>query len=66
MRGAERGGVATSSWLLALVGVLCVVGVVMVGSASEVVSIATYGSPWAILVREVLWMGIGIVVLVVT
>jgi cell division protein FtsW len=66
MRGAERAGVATSSWLLALIGVLCVVGVVMVGSASEVVSIATYGSPWAILVREVMWMGIGIVVLVVT
>jgi cell division protein FtsW len=66
MRGAERGGLATSSWLLGLIGVLCVVGVVMVGSASEVVSIATYGSPWAILLREVMWMAIGIVVLVVT
>ena len=66
MRGAERAGLPTSSLLLALIGVLCVFGVVMVGSASEVVSIATYGSPWAILVREVMWMAIGLVVLVVT
>jgi len=65
MRGADR-GVPTSSLLLALIGVLCVFGVVMVGSASEVVSIATYGSPWAILVREIMWMTIGIVVLVIT
>jgi cell division protein FtsW len=66
MRGAERAGLPTSSLLLALIGALCVFGVVMVGSASEVVSIATYGSPWAILLREVMWMAIGLVVLVVT
>lgn len=66
MRGAERAGLPTSSLLLALIGVLCVFGVVMVGSASEVTSIATYGSPWAILLREVMWMAIGLVVLVVT
>ncbi|HXQ19063.1 MAG TPA: putative lipid II flippase FtsW [Acidimicrobiales bacterium] len=66
MRGVERAGLPTSSLLLALIGVLCVFGVVMVGSASEVVSIATYGTPWAILVREVMWMTIGLVVLVVT
>ena len=66
MRGTERAGLPTSSLLIALIGALCVVGVVMVGSASEVVSIATYGSPWAILLREVMWMAIGIVVLVVT
>jgi cell division protein FtsW len=35
----------------------------MVGSASSVVSIATYGSPWAILIRESMWMAIGLVVL---
>jgi cell division protein FtsW len=66
VRGAERAGLPTSSLLLALIGALCVFGVVMVGSASEVVSIATYGSPWAILLREVMWMAIGLVVLVVT
>jgi cell division protein FtsW len=66
MRGADRGGLPTSSVLVALVGVLCVCGVVMVGSASEVVSIATYGTPWGILVREVMWMAIGIIVFVIT
>jgi cell division protein FtsW len=66
VRGAERAGLPTSSLLLALIGALCVFGVVMVGSASEVVSIATYGSPWAILLREAMWMAIGLVVLVVT
>ncbi len=57
--------VPTSRLLLVLVGVLCVFGTVMVGSASEVVSIETYGSPWSILVRQGLWLGVGAVVLVV-
>lgn len=32
----------------------------MVGTASSVVSISYYGSPWAILLREVLWMVVGV------
>ncbi len=42
---------------------LCLIGLVMVGSASSVISIATYGSPWAILIREAMWMAIGAVAL---
>jgi cell division protein FtsW len=47
-------------WLTVLLGALCVVGLVMVGTASSVVSISYYGSPWAILLRECLWMVVGI------
>ncbi len=53
----------TSSILLGLVAVLCAVGLVMVGSASEVISLSLYGSPWAILIREVMWMAFGAIAL---
>jgi len=56
----------TGSVLTVLVSLLCVVGLVMVGSASEEISIATYGTPWAIFLREVIWMALGIATLVVT
>ena len=49
---------------MASVAALCVFGVVMVGSASEVVSIDTYGSPWSILLRECLWLVVGVVAFV--
>jgi cell division protein FtsW len=49
--------------LLVDVALLCVIGLVMVGTASSVVSISTYGSPWAILIREGMWMAIGVVAL---
>ncbi len=52
-------GVPVSTVLLVDVLLLCLIGLVMVGSASSVVSIATYGTPWAIFIREVMWMGIG-------
>ena len=61
---ADRGGPSTSSILLVLIAVLCLIGVVMVGSASEVVSIEQYNTPWAILMREIMWMGVALVVLV--
>jgi cell division protein FtsW len=61
---ADRGGPSTSSILLALIAVLCLIGVVMVGSASEFVSIQQYNTPWAILMREIMWMGIALVALV--
>ncbi len=54
----------TATVLLALVAALCCFGLVMVGSASSVVSLDLYGSPWQILVREILWMGLGLVALV--
>src|SRR5580692_5131407 len=55
--------VAVSTLVLVDVALLCVIGLVMVGTASSVVSISTYGSPWAILIREGMWMAIGAVAL---
>ena len=49
-------------WLTVVMAALCVIGLVMVGSASSVVSISYYGSTWAILLRECLWMVVGVVV----
>ncbi len=48
-----------------LVVVLCAFGLIMVGSASPVISLGLYGSPWAIFVRQVLWMGVGTAALLV-
>jgi cell division protein FtsW len=50
----------TGSVLAVVVGLLCVIGLIMVGSASSVVSISLYGTPWAILIRECMWMGVGV------
>ncbi|MGO9855932.1 MAG: putative lipid II flippase FtsW [Acidimicrobiales bacterium] len=63
--GVRIGGrqFAVSTVLLVDVALLCVIGLVMVGSASSVISIATYGTPWAILIREAMWMAIGVVAL---
>ncbi len=52
-------GCGTAPAIALLVGVLCVFGLVMVGSASPVISLGLYGSPWAIFIRQVLWMGVG-------
>ena len=49
----------TAPAIAVLVGILCLFGLIMVGSASPVISIGLYGSPWAILVRQALWMGVG-------
>lgn len=59
--GSHR--VSVSTLLLVDVVLLCLIGLVMVGSASSVISISTYGTPWAILIRELMWMAIGAVVL---
>ena len=63
--GLRVGGrqLAVSTVLLVVVALLCVIGLVMVGTASSVISIATYGTPWAILIREGMWMAIGVVAL---
>jgi cell division protein FtsW len=62
IRGAI-GQMPTATLVAVTVGLLCVIGLVMVGSASSVISISLYGSPWAILIREGMWMAIGAVVL---
>jgi cell division protein FtsW len=58
----ERAGTATSSvyLLLGVVVTLNAVGVVMVLSASSVLSISQYGTPWHYFERQLLWLGIGI------
>jgi len=56
----------TATVLLIVVSLLCVVGLVMVGTASSVISIADYGTPWAIFIREGMWMAIGVIALWVT
>jgi cell division protein FtsW len=53
----------TSTCLAALVAVLCTLGLVMVGSASPVISVGLYGSPWTIFIRQLMWMGIGVMAL---
>jgi len=58
VRGLAR--LPTGPSLAVLVGILCVIGLVMVGSASPVISLGLYGSPWAILIRQVMWMGVGL------
>jgi cell division protein FtsW len=58
--------ISTSTALTAVVVLLCIIGLVMVGTASSVVSISTYGSPWAIFIREGMWMAIGAVACVVS
>ena len=52
--------VPTAPALSVLVTLLCIVGLVMVGSASPVVSLITYHSPWTIFFRQVLWMVVGV------
>ncbi|MBA2327609.1 MAG: putative lipid II flippase FtsW [Actinobacteria bacterium] len=52
--------------LLTTVGVLNVVGVVMVLSASSVASLTNYGSAWYFFERQVLWTLLGALVFAVT
>jgi cell division protein FtsW len=52
--------------LLATVGVLNIVGVVMVLSASSVASLTNYGSAWYFFERQVLWTLLGMLVFAVT
>jgi cell division protein FtsW len=54
---STKGG---SYWvLLMLVVILCLIGVVMVLSASSIVSLSSYGSPWHFFLRQWIWLIIG-------
>ncbi|MGH9078899.1 MAG: FtsW/RodA/SpoVE family cell cycle protein, partial [Acidimicrobiales bacterium] len=57
--------IGTYRGIAVLVGVLCVFGIVMVGSVSPVISLSLYGSPWAVLIRQLLWMGVGLSALLI-
>ncbi|HEX3426579.1 MAG TPA: putative lipid II flippase FtsW [Acidimicrobiales bacterium] len=52
--------------LLALMTVLCLIGLVMVLSASTVESLRQYGSPWYYFERQALWLGLGTAAFAVT
>jgi len=55
-------GRGTTFWTLtSLVGLLCIVGMVMVLSASSVLSIGVFGSPWHYFERQAAWLAVGIV-----
>lgn len=57
-RSPSSGG--GSFWLLiTLVVILCLLGVVMVLSASSIVSLQSYGSPWHFFIRQWIWLLIG-------
>lgn len=54
---SAKGG---SYWVLVLlVVILCLIGVVMVLSASSIVSLSSYGSPWHFFLRQWIWLIIG-------
>ncbi len=67
-----RVGTGQRSWpngfilLLALVGVLNLIGLVMVLSASSVESIRQYGSPWFYFERQLVWLAVGTVAFAIT
>jgi len=46
---------------IAVVAVLNIIGVVMVLSASSVVSLSSYGSPWHVFQRQLMWTAFGVV-----
>jgi cell division protein FtsW len=53
------GRISTARWITLCVIAMCIIGVIMVGSASSVISMSLYGSPWSILLRELLWVVVG-------
>jgi len=57
--------ISTATWLIGLVVVLCAIGVVMVGSASSVISMSLYGTPWSIFFKDLVWVVAGIIVFIV-
>lgn len=60
LEDTPRAAASLARWLTMVLAALCVVGLVMVGSASSVVSIVYYGSTWAIVFRECLWLVVGV------
>ena len=57
-----------SGWVLlaALVAMLCVIGLMMVLSASSVEALRSYGGAWVFFVRQLIWVGIGSLALIAT
>lgn len=51
--------------LVAIVSVLCIIGAVMVLSASSVTAIGDYGSAWFFFQRQLVWLALGAVAFIV-
>lgn len=62
--GGRRTGIFLG--LFAIVVLLCVLGLVMVMSASSVVGLYQFGSTWYFVKRQAIWLVVGLAVLVVT
>src|SRR6204780_4906992 len=58
--------VSVDRWLFTVTMLLVFVGLVMVFSASAVMARERFGSPYAFLVRQLVWAAAGLVALVVT
>jgi cell division protein FtsW len=54
-----RQGTTNFRLLCAVIGVLSLVGLVMVLSASSILSLQTYGSPWYYFERQLVWLVLG-------
>ncbi|MDP9404786.1 MAG: putative lipid II flippase FtsW, partial [Actinomycetota bacterium] len=65
-RGGDRRGPTSRAILAAIVAVLCLIGLVMVLSASSVLALREYGTSWLFFGRQVLWLLLGAAALVVT
>jgi cell division protein FtsW len=65
LRSGAGERISTATGILLVVGALCACGLVMVLSASAYTSLQLYGSVWTIFERQVLWMVLGVVALVV-
>lgn len=52
--------------MLGVVVLLCLIGLVMVMSASSVVGLYQFGSSWYFVKRQAIWLGAGFVVMIVT
>ncbi len=65
LRPAARAGRGTLPILLAILAVLNLTGLVMVLSASSVLSMQQYGNPWHDFERQVLWLVVGSVAFLV-
>jgi cell division protein FtsW len=57
---ARRVALGGTFWVLViLVAILCLIGLVMVLSASSIVSLHQFGSPWHFFGRQLVWLTIG-------
>jgi cell division protein FtsW len=66
VRSSSGDRIPTRTAILGLTAALCAVGLVMVLSASAYTSLVDYGSVWSIFERQVLWMALGVIALVVS